>query len=149
MAAVHGAQWRPALSVQRGHLVPDQLRVSRGSRLLLGEAFRGRAGRTMRLAQRSIRIVMADRADHYGRADEQSGEGRARHDCSFKDGEARYRETRSGIGCLCNISKPSRNGARSSEHSCVPRVSRGRHPMLFVIAGVGCRNVDPRQNGSP
>src|SRR5262245_9204699 len=45
------AERRPAVQVQRGDLVSDPLRGSKGSRLFLGEARRGRRGRTVRLAE--------------------------------------------------------------------------------------------------
>ena len=60
-AGVHRAQRRPDLQVQRGHLVPGQLRDAGGSGLLLGKALRRRRreGPAVRLAEGQVRRLVA------------------------------------------------------------------------------------------
>ncbi len=94
--AIHGPQRRPPLQVQRGHLVSDPGRdPGRGGplhRCTLG----GARSRTMRLGERPLRRVVADRSapadEIVGRCRSRAGQARLqRHDA---DEAHRYRDDR-------------------------------------------------------
>ena len=77
---LQGAQWRPALQVQRGGVVLRRVQGPGGGRHVLGQADRGRRRAfAMRLAQGQVRPVVADRAGAADGADDRSGCGQGRH----------------------------------------------------------------------
>ena len=61
-AEIRRAERRPAIQVRRGDLFSDRLRDARGGRLFLEQAYRGRQGRSVRLAEGQIRPLLAGRS---------------------------------------------------------------------------------------
>ena len=73
-----GQRARTQLHLQRGDLADRALRDAGRDRSLLGEAQRSAGIRSMRLAERSLRFVLANRSAHDGRAAPQQRRGATR-----------------------------------------------------------------------
>src|SRR5207245_3536445 len=65
-ARIYGLKRWPALHIHGSHLAPRELQDARRGRRAMGEALRRWRTRTVRLAERQIRAVLADRSHRVG-----------------------------------------------------------------------------------
>lgn len=97
-AHLHGPQWRAAVPVQPRHLLYGGVRGPGRAGSLLGPPHGRRRPRSrVRLADRPLRHVVADRAEVAPEADERPRPRRARDEGAAADEEARHRYLGGGV----------------------------------------------------
>ena len=145
-----GNQRRPRVHVRRGRLVRDLLRRPGGDRLLLDQAFRGRRGGPVRLAEGPLRLVLAGGPGRVPGADERPRPGTPRpgHASHPRHEEARHggHPGRGRRGVSHRSSCPSA-GQRSGRSG--PRIGRpgagGHHPVTPDSPPPGSSHVLPQR----